>query len=154
MICSNRKSFEFDRKYLPTALVRGLDFLAETDLVSQPLGRVDIDGDDLFATFSRSNTASVVDGRWEAHRLYADIQYVISGDELIGWSADDGTRDYLTQEGEDCFFYPMPFAPCWIHMSAGSYAVFFPSDLHCPLRSWGYPSSVHKVVIKVALSLF
>lgn len=154
MICSNRISFDFDKIYLPSPIVRGLTFLAETDLSSQPMGRMDIDGDDLFAIFSRSQTAPVADGLWEAHRRYADIQYVIEGDELIGWAPDDGSKDCLSREGEDCFFFPVPPSPCWVHMSPGSYAVFFPSDLHCPLRTWGDPSLVRKVVIKVALSLF
>lgn len=154
MICGNRISFDFDRIYLPSPIVRGLSFLAETDLSSQPMGRMDIDGDDLFAIFSKSQTAPVADGQWEAHKRYADIQYVIDGEELIGWAPEDVTKACLSREGDDCFFFPFPHAPCWIHMSSGSYAVFFPSDFHCPLRAWGDPGKVHKVVIKVALSLF
>ncbi len=154
MICGHRATFESDRVYLPDPVIRAISFLSETDLSAMAPGRIDIDGDRMFAMLSEARTAPACDGDWEAHRLYADLQYLIRGDELIGWAANEGDRSFLRKEGEDCFFFPVPSAPCWMHLSPGGYVVFFPSDLHCPLRTWGDPCTVRKIVVKISMSMF
>jgi len=39
-------------------------------------------------------------------------------------------------------------------MEAGSFAVFFPWDIHRPACAINEPASIRKVVVKIRLSLF
>lgn len=64
-------------------VVRGLRFLAETDFSKLADGRHEIDGDDVFANLMSYDSRAVNDTP-EAHRAYIDIQYLISGVELVG----------------------------------------------------------------------
>ena len=49
MLCANIKQIE-KHDYLAERFKKGYDFLKNTDLMSLPVGRVDIDGDDVFAS--------------------------------------------------------------------------------------------------------
>ena len=68
---------------LPERILRGLDYLAETDFSALPDGRYEIDGDKLFANVGSYVTKPANDTP-EAHGKYMDIQYVFEGKELIG----------------------------------------------------------------------
>ena len=50
-----------------------------------PAGKYPIDGDNIFALVSEYKTKSEAEGKLEAHRKYIDVQYVISGEELMGY---------------------------------------------------------------------
>jgi biofilm protein TabA len=60
-------------------LTAGLQFLANTDLAALPLGRIQIDGDKLFALVVEYETRGREQGVWEAHQIYHDIQCKTAG---------------------------------------------------------------------------
>lgn len=64
-------------------LAKALDYLTGTELETVEAGRVEIDGERVFALFQSYETKPEND-RPEAHRKYIDIQYLIEGEELIG----------------------------------------------------------------------
>ena len=68
---------------LQPALVQGLEYLSSHNLVVAPLGRIDLQGDALFALVQEYTSKSIEQGVWEAHRRYIDIQYIVSGRERI-----------------------------------------------------------------------
>ena len=85
----------------------------------------------------------------ESHRRYLDIQFVVSGEDCIGWlpvAACSRVSQAYNSETDLQFFFDRPGT--WIDLAAGSFAVFFPQDAHAPLATSG---SIHKVIIKVAL---
>src|SRR5262249_18280705 len=61
----------------------GFDYL-KRDLAQVADGRYEILGDDVFAMVQSYDTKPQEAGRWEAHRRYADIQFMISGRERMG----------------------------------------------------------------------
>ena len=75
-----------------------------------------------------------------------DIQYVISGDETMGWSPVEGcgkTTEFDAKK--DCgFFSDKPMA--WFPVRPGCFALFYPQDAHAPCVGEG---TCRKVVIKV-----
>ena len=85
-------------KNLNESLYKGLRFLKETDLAALPVGRYEIDGDAVFALVQEYETHLPEECRWEAHYTYTDIQYIVEGNEKMGWKALDGvvkTEDLL-----------------------------------------------------------
>ena len=48
-----------------------------------PVGKYEIDGADLFISVQEYNTKLEENARFEAHRKYIDIQYIVSGEEVV-----------------------------------------------------------------------
>jgi biofilm protein TabA len=118
-----------------------------------PTGRHDIDGDHCFALVQAYRTRPLAQARFEAHRRYADIQFIQSGAETILWAP----LSTLTHEIEphaaerDIAFFANP--PHWtpIRLVAGYFSIFFPQDGHAPCLDIDGPGEVRKIVIKVEI---
>jgi YhcH/YjgK/YiaL family protein len=126
-----------------------LELHAETLL---PEGRTEIEGDRLFALPQSYVPKPVAGARFEAHRRYADVQYVAAGAEMIGWAPVDLLETETPYDpGEDIAFYaqPAPYTP--VALPAGSFAVFYPEDAHMPGCRLDADDPVRKIVVKVAL---
>lgn len=54
-------------------MARGFNFLIDNDLTALPVGRIDIEGDELFVLVQEYTTRPVESGKWEAHQKYIDI---------------------------------------------------------------------------------
>ena len=138
---------------LPQAILEGLRFLAQTDLMALPEGRNEIDGDRIFAVVQNYEPKPKDEARPEAHKRYIDIQYVAKGKELIGITAlskaPNVVEDLLEQN--DVYFLDGLEEESMLTMSEGSYAVFYPWDVHRPCCSTGEASQVRKIVVKVAM---
>lgn len=125
------------------------DYLQSTDLKSVDQAKVELKGTELFAAFSSKQGKKVEAAKLEAHRKYIDIQFLIEGDEQIGWKPLMECTDVDTpfNEEKDIMFYkdaPQTF----VKLTPGSFCIFFPHDAHAPMVSEG---NVKKVVIKVAV---
>jgi biofilm protein TabA len=115
-------------------------------------GKYFLEGDDLFAVVQSYDTAPAEEKKWESHRLYADIQYIVSGDEII-YHSDisklsvkteyNPAKDYTIYNDRD----DQP-----LYMSAGNFAVFWPHDGHKPGCAVNEPSAIRKVVMKVRVA--
>ena len=126
------------------------DFLRNTDLHALAVGRTEIDGDRLFALTQGYETKPAQDGKLEAHRMYIDIQFVIAGEEYIGY-APLGSQPPAEpfNAGKDIGFYHGDAS--LTRVSAGMFAIFFPHDAHLPSRHLTAPAQVKKVVLKVLM---
>lgn len=130
-------------------VARGLRFLAETDLATLAVGRHEIDGERLFVLVSEYVPKAQATCRWEAHRKYIDLQYVVSGVERIGVAPAasmretgcEADRDLVWLEGEGDF----------LTLGAGRFVLLWPGDAHMPGVATDPPESVRKVVVKIAL---
>lgn len=124
-------------------------FLRRADLPLLPDGRHAIEGDRVFALVSRYATRAASGAlRWETHGEYIDIQFMVAGHEVIGWSPVaelrnsepyDAARDVAFHAGEGGRFV----------LGEGQFAVFFPEDAHAPGLAAGSAQEVMKVVVKV-----
>lgn len=145
--------------YLPDALRRAVSFLKEHDLAAHEPGRFELEGDDMILQVLDLTTAPRATLRPECHRKYVDVQFLAAGGpERIGWYPDLGgneTDEDLLDTPRDICFYKNNADVCEgvIEMRPGSYAMFFPWDVHIPAIAAGSPAPIRKIVIKVALSL-
>ena len=128
---------------------RALRYLAETDLVGTAPERYDLEDDDLFALVQEYQSKPRAEGFWEAHRQYADVQFVVSGTEQIGYAPIaaleageyDEDKDFLKLDGQGAF----------VEMGPGFFMILFPQDGHMPGLAIEAPAPVKKVVVKVRL---
>ena len=140
----------FDRyKGLAPNLFAGLQFLAKTDLGNLPVGRIDIDGNRLYALVQEYNTKPEEQGIWEAHRMYIDVQYLVSGRERMGFAHLNAMQlgEYIPEKD----FQPMSGSGNHVDVFAGAFVIFFPQDGHMPGLCIDTPEAVKKVVLKVKI---
>ncbi len=127
------------------------DFLARTDLDALPNGRTTLDGDRLFALVQNYETQPIHAGKLEAHQKYIDIQYVVSGEEFVGYAPLGGQTVATPHDpAKDIAFYD---GEAWFTLlRKGMFAIFFPQDAHLPGRHTDTPRTVRKIVLKIALT--
>ncbi len=122
-------------------------FLRETDLLQLPAGRREIDGERLFALAVRGEGRGQKGAKLEAHRRYMDIQYSLSGHDVIGWkplSTCSSPAEAFNEQKDIQFFTDTPDS--WVTIPQGSFGIYYPQDAHAPMASDG---PIHKVVVKV-----
>jgi len=119
-----------------------------------PGQKVDFAGDKLFVKTLRLNTGRCEDLKWEAHREYIDLQYIVGGGEVIEWAPTAKlTAEVAYDEKTDCQFYALTAADVLLNMQDGLFTILFPADGHRPLVADGLNHHVHKVVAKIHKSL-
>lgn len=125
---------------------RVLRFLADTELNQIETGRVDIQGDDVYAMIIRDPARRPEDGQLEVHRRYLDIQILLAGQERIGWR-DLGTCANPLAYDQDADLQFLEDEPqVWVDLLPKQFALFLPSDAHLPMVGDG---PLEKAVIKV-----
>ena len=134
---------------LNSRFAKALAYLRTVD-GTQPLGRFDLDGDHCFALVQTYETKLMEKAKFEAHRKYIDVQYIVSGIEKMGYAPIDHlqvvtpydeTKDAEMLKGTGDFLTAQP----------GMFLVFFPHDAHMPGLAADQPMKVKKVVVKIAV---
>lgn len=135
------------------SLRRAFDFLQVRDLPQLPDGRVDIDGDRVFALVQRYETVRTDAPKYECHRKYIDVQFIATGEEVIGWApAERMSVTEAYDAGKDVCFGTIA-AGTWtpVRLEAGQLMVLWPEDAHAPKGATGESKRVMKIVVKVAV---
>jgi len=148
MIVENLENAEkyFD---LHPAFEKAFKFLRQENLAELELKKHELDGDQLFCSIDKVQGRSRDEAKLEAHRKYIDIQYVIVGDEEMGWRPTSTCKQVAQQydpEKDIAFFNDEP--QTWKKIPPGYFTIFFPDDAHAPVIGKG---EIHKVVFKVAV---
>jgi YhcH/YjgK/YiaL family protein len=137
--------------HLGDSFEKAFKYLSETDFTNMEPGKYEIDGDNVYALVQTYNTKPMSSGKWEAHKQFADIQYIVSGQEKMGFTSFDkvipidgynADKDYAIYKGEGNFLIA----------DEGNLAVFFPTDVHMPSLALHIPKEVKKVVVKVRVA--
>ncbi|MBT1872671.1 YhcH/YjgK/YiaL family protein [Enterobacter mori] len=139
---------------LPRAIEKALHFLRATDFTTLPPGVVEIEGRTIFAQVLDLTTKEPHKNRPEVHRRYLDIQFLAWGEEKIGIAIDTGNNEISESllEQRDIIFYHDSENESFIEMTPGSYAIFFPQDVHRPACINNKEAAIRKIVVKVAVS--
>lgn len=123
-------------------------FLDQPGLQELPDGRYEITGNRVYAIVDRTHGRKVSEGQLEGHRRYLDIQFVVSGEESMGWRPAAGLTSAVSYDEERDLEFFEGEPESIVRVPAGSFAVFLPTDAHLPLIGDG---PIHKVVVKVAI---
>ncbi|MDX2195640.1 MAG: YhcH/YjgK/YiaL family protein [Cytophagales bacterium] len=137
-------------KSLSPNLASAIHWLQNTDLQNLPVGEVAIKEKDIYAIVSAYNTKAMTEGKWEAHLKYIDIQYVISGNEQIGYSPMN--EEYMIvkpyQDDKDYALYEVKNGK-FFDAAPSNFYIFMPQDVHMPGIEILQKCAVKKLVIKV-----
>ena len=113
--------------YLNQRFAKAYAFLAQDGLDALPLGRNEIDGDDVFANVQEYDTVAAAEKQMEAHRGYYDVQFVVSGQELLQYAQLDGLSECQPFDEENDFgLYETPEECTNVVLHAGDLAVLAP----------------------------
>ncbi|MBW6500109.1 MAG: YhcH/YjgK/YiaL family protein [Bacteroidales bacterium] len=146
-----------DRKALAVSYFRNMErwnsafsFLKENDLSALELKRYDIDGDNLYVAVSEYLTKNPEEAYYEAHRKYIDIQYVVSGKELIGITPLSMKNEIIESYDpeRDIEFFTVS-SENNLSATPDRFFIFFPGDAHRPGLRDGENAMVKKIVVKV-----
>ena len=129
---------------------KAFNFLKNTDLSKLELKRYDIDVDNLFATVSEYTSKNEDAAKFEAHRKYIDLQYVISGKEVMNIAPLTSIEEVITpyDDKKDIEFVTVSKVVNY-KASPSNFFIFFPTDVHRPGLKDGANAQVRKIVIKV-----
>ena len=128
-------------------VARALDYLQQTDVASLEAGTYELDGRRLYVIVQDYTTKPEAEGTWEAHCRYADLQFVASGIERIGFGPMtnfeqqeyDPAKDYVALCGNGEF----------LTLQSGCFMLLWPGEGHMPGIAVDGAAHVRKVVVKI-----
>ena len=141
---------EFARQYQanPAGWDKAFAYLQETDLNSLAPGKYPIDGEQVYVTVTEGPAKELDKTKWEAHRLYSDIHYMVKGKEKIGVApvttaqlteAYDPAKDIMFYNANGNFYQADP----------GTFLIISPKYAHRPGIKVDGDEVVKKVVVKI-----
>lgn len=108
--------------------------------------------DDIYYNIDEYFPKRIEDGKYEAHRKYVDVQYLLEGEEYIYVRNREGMEISQKYSDEnDVEFYFQTEADERIIMKPGSVIVLYPTDAHMPAIETERKLRVKKVVFKVKI---
>ncbi|MCR5266669.1 MAG: YhcH/YjgK/YiaL family protein [Cyanobacteria bacterium RUI128] len=128
-------------------IFKGLEFVVKTDFSKLEDGK-HIISDNMYVNIQTYETKE--DADFEAHRLYADIQYIISGEEKIGVT-DYSNCTTSVKYSKDADIEFLKGEGTYHNMKQGDFMILYPQDAHKPSISADSKTEVRKAVVKVRL---
>jgi biofilm protein TabA len=121
-------------------------FLRDHNLDELKPGKYPIVGEQVFASVTEAPSHKIEEVKWESHKNYIDLQYIIKGKEMIG-VADTSKATITKPYSVDVINYNA--AGKYYRGEQGKFFLFFPNDAHRPtIKIDGY-DRVKKIVIKI-----
>ena len=154
MIFGHIDAPEFEHAYAPQ-IRRAIDYCRKTDVSRMKEGRYPLEGDSFIVLINERRTGKREEKLPEIHREYAEVQFIVSGEEYMGFYPDKGDNEILKdclEEKDTLYYKENPVSgEVMLPMFTGSYAVFFPEDVHRPFCQMDGPEDIKKIVIKIKL---
>jgi biofilm protein TabA len=134
-----------------TFWMEAFKFLKNTSLDTLAPGKYNLDGNNVYAIVSDGPTKAMENAKWENHKNYIDIQYVIRGKEKMGIAPLlKATVTEAYDASKDIAFNSVPEKDCQYYIAEpGTFLIFFPQDAHRPGIKVEGSDTVRKVVIKI-----
>jgi YhcH/YjgK/YiaL family protein len=141
-------SIEYAAKYetISPAFQAAMRFLAEHRYGGLTEDRYTV-SDDVYALVKRYDTKAAENCKYEGHRDYIDIQYVVSGKECIGWAPlpDMKEKEYIESKDQ----YIMLGEGTLVPLRAQQFMILFHDDIHMPCVVWERSEPVEKIIMKI-----
>ncbi len=125
------------------------EYLKSHDLLNEELGRITIEGDDLFINNVNPQCVELEKQKLELHRDYIDIHILLEGEEKIGWKTIEDLKFECQayDESSDCSLFsdkPDVIVP----LKPGQFLIAFPEDAHAPIIGEG---KIRKLIAKIKI---
>lgn len=140
--------------YLPEKIKQSIEYIKDNVNNNTPVGRYDIDGDNMFFMVSDSTSRYIHDADPEYHEKYIDVQIVLVGQEGMAVSTLPPYTKVLDNKlvENDIAFIETPKEETLLILHPNDFIVFLPNEVHKPLCAIDNNiETVRKVVVKIAL---
>ena len=130
---STRNGLEYKYDLTAKKFQVAFDFLKRKDLADLPVGWIDLE-EGVRASVQEYTSFAWDANRFETHEKYFDVQYVVSGKELVGVCdrRELGKVAVPYDEANDIEFYDEPADCGKVFLNAGDFIVLAPEDAHKP----------------------
>ncbi len=136
---------------LEDGVVKALNYIAKKKFSTMEVGKYELDGDKLFAIVNDYKTKSIEGAESEVHEQYIDVQFIVSGEESIGYAPLNNQKPTVEYNADsDVAFYNEKVS--LVNMKTGMFAIFYPTDIHMPGIVTDKSVDVRKVVVKIRCS--
>ena len=134
---------------LHPAIEKIAEYMAQNDLVGCEVGKLLLEGDDLFCNIAQTKTQTRAEAKLEAHRRYIDLQIPLEGVETMGYTPLELCSSIFTpyNEEKDVAFF-RGRAQSYFQVETGMFALFFPQDAHAPGIT---PTGGKKAIFKIKM---
>ncbi len=129
-------------------IAKAFAYITNTDLKNTPAGKYEID-EQVFAIVQEYETKHSTDCKIENHARHIDVQYMISGEEMMGITTHRNQTVEVKNEESDYTFYQAEVNS--VLVEEGMFAIFFPDDIHQPGVMSKTVQKVKKVVVKIKI---
>ena len=137
--------------YENLGLKQGFEWLKSQDLANIECKKYLINGDNLYANVQEYYTKD--DAKYEAHKNYIDIQYMIKGQETIGVTDIENCIVSVEYDKEkDIEFLDCNAEEEYVRLEEGQFIILYPQDAHKPSIDCKGKNFVKKVVVKVKIN--
>jgi len=147
----DQREFAIQYNLNPQRWEKAFQFLSEQDLSKLELGRHELEGADIFVNVDEYISRNEEDVLFEAHKKYADIQVLVSGEEKIGVLPLESTTVAVPYNEDKDIAFLSADADNYRVATPGRFFMFFPDDAHRPTVKNTENSLVRKVVVKVRI---
>jgi len=141
----NRKNYY----YLGENFKKALDICADATKADFKVEDIAIDGDNAFIRARTVATAPMEKCRIEAHRQYADVHFMLEGEEERGY-ADIDTLKKTEFDNDDTDFYEGEVD--LVTVKEGYFMIVLPQDAHMPCVCTKEPSKANKLIGKIKVN--
>ena len=122
-----------------------LNFINSNDLKALPLGRHELGGDDYVNVFEYETHQNA--GVFEAHKIYIDIHYAITGNEKVLW-ADKYSVETKPYDADGDYSLGNVASFNELDSDEGA-SLFMPDEIHQAGVTFGEATKVKKAVFKI-----
>jgi biofilm protein TabA len=114
---------------------------------NSPVGRYELPGG-AYALVQEYEGKPLEGAKFEAHRRFIDIQYLVYGEETMYYAPLQRLAAGEYQPDKD--YLPLEGIGLPLYVQAGDFLIFYPQDAHLPGRlTAAGPRPVKKVVVKI-----
>lgn len=132
---------------LHLAFPKVFEYVKEHNLLNAELGKIEIDGENIFIINSEPECLSRENQVLEYHQKYLDIHILLEGEETIGWkNLSDCKQEKKPFDAENDYGLYDDAPTSYITLYPNQFAIVFPEDAHAPIIGKG---KIRKLVVKI-----
>jgi YhcH/YjgK/YiaL family protein len=135
---------------LGPGIAEALEYIKNNDLSKTALGNHEISANKVHMIVNEYDQKCADRITMEAHRKNIDVQYWVSGSELMGY-APLQSQSLLEPFDEEKDFGNYAANASFSKLEPGMFAIYFPTDLHTAIADIECDSKVRKIVFKVTI---
>lgn len=132
---------------------KAFEYLKSVDLKNLENGKYSIDGEEIFVSVQDYETKSESEGKFEAHKKYADVQFIITGREKIGYENIKNCKETTFYDDKNDIVFLENKTPykTFVNADENTFLIFTPQDAHMPCITIKNSTYVKKAVVKIKI---